>query len=139
MGIREGNTVAPGALGYQPTVVLSGICILNFNLPSRTLGYPTIKANAWISVLTTTELCALAILDLQEFNFNVERAKSIIHSRIINLAVLKRSWGHVDAFTLQIYRYLQALIDSASAASQLIGYCVAGGVCMGEQCCLFYG
>lgn len=76
-------------------------------------------------MLTTTELRVLAGLDLQKFNFDVERAKGIIYSRIINLAVLKRSWGHVDAFTLQIYRYLQALIDLASAASQFIGYCVA--------------
>lgn len=31
------------------------------------------------------------------------------------------------------------LIDLARAASQFIRYCVAGGICMGEQCCLFYG
>lgn len=123
--IRETTTVAPGAPGYWTAPVLSGICILKFNVLSRTLGYPRIKANAWILVLTTTELCVLAVLDLQKFNFDVERAKGIIHSRIINLAVLKRSWRHVDAFTLQIYRYLQALIDLASAASQFIGYCVA--------------
>lgn len=114
--IKEGAAVAPAVLGYWLAPVLSWICISLFNMPSRTSGYPAIKANAWLVVLTTTELRALAILDLQKFNFDVERAKGIIHSRIINLTVLKRSWRHVDAFTLKIYRYLQALIDLASAA-----------------------
>lgn len=89
-------------------------------------------------MLTTTVLHALAIQYfscLQRFNFDVDRGKGIIHSRIINLAVLRRSWRDVDAFTLQIYRYSQALIDLASVASQLIRYCVAGEVCMDKQLC----
>lgn len=71
----------------------------------------------------------------QKFNFDVDRSKGIIHSRIINLPVLRRSWGDVDAFTLQIYRYSQALIDLTSVASPLIRYCVAGLVCMDKQLC----
>lgn len=51
------------------------------------------------------------------------------------MAVLRRSWRDVDAFTLQIHRYSQALIDLASVASQLIRYCVAGEVCMDKQLC----
>ena len=73
---------------------------------------------------------------LQEFNFDVDRSKGIIHLRVINLAVLRRSWGgDVDAFTRQIHRYSQALIDLASVDSQLIRYCVAGEACMYKQLC----
>lgn len=41
----------------------------------------------------------------------------------------------VDAFTLQIHRYSQALIDLASVDSQLIRYCVAGEACVDKQPC----
>lgn len=43
--------------------------------------------------------------------------------------------GDADAFTLQIHRYSQALIDLASVDSLLIRYCVAGEVCMDKQLC----
>lgn len=72
---------------------------------------------------------------LQEFSFDVDKGKGIIDSRIINLAILRRSWRDVDAFILQIYRYSQALIDLASVASQLIRYCVSREVCMDKQLC----
>lgn len=48
--------------------------------------------------------------------------------------------GGVDAFTLQIHRYSQALIDLAGADPPLIRYCVAGrgahGInrCAGARC-----
>lgn len=74
-------------------------------------------------LLTTTQLQALAIQYiscLEKFRFDIDRDKGIIHSRIINLAFPKRSWSYVDAFTLEIYRYLLALIDLATVASQLI-------------------
>lgn len=51
------------------------------------------------------------------------------------MAVLRRSWRVHDAFTLQIHRYSQALIDLASVASQLIRYRVAGEACMDKQLC----
>ncbi len=51
------------------------------------------------------------------------------------MAVLRRSWRDVDAFTLQIHRYSQALIDLACVDSQLIRYCVAGEVCTDKQLC----
>lgn len=87
-------------------------------------------------MLTATERHVLAAQHfscLQKFNFDVDRSEGIIHSRIINLPVLGRSRRHVDASTLQIYRYSQALIDLTSVASPLIRYCVAGVVCMDKQ------
>lgn len=72
---------------------------------------------------------------LQEFNFDVDRSKGIIHLRVINLAVLRRGCRDADAFTQQIHRYSQGLIDLASEDSQLIRYCIGGEVCMDKQLC----
>lgn len=100
-------------------------------MQSRTVGYQAIKAKACNVDYRSATCPGYTVFQLFAFNFDVDRGKAIIHSRIINLAVLRRSWRDVDAFTLQIYRYSQALIDLA----KLIRYCVAGEVCMEKQLC----